>query len=176
MQTDDELLFVNHKRKHSVSISMPPSPLQTPKRVLFSGDTVLNNGTLGPAAVGKSQKAAKFHSQPIPRGSTFEDVVRNVKASQHPSIRRLKDKRFDSFKTWSGKLERQLTLLRGKSLRESGSDENEVQGAGHENNIPVDRYFAALEGPELETLRVCYLFSSYSQEYPTFLFLTHAMH
>lgn len=154
-QSDIELQFVNHQRKHSVSISMPPSPVAvhlTPKRVLFGGETIINTGTLGPAAVGKPKKDAMFHSQPIPRGSTFEDAMRNMNAAHHPS-RRLKDKRYDSFKTWSGKLERQLTLLRGKSPRQTGPDETDVQGAGIENNIPVDRYFAALEGPELETLR-----------------------
>lgn len=162
MQSDIELQFVNHQRKHSVSISMPPSPVAvqlTPKRVLFSGETIINYGN-GPAAVKKSKKDAMFHSQPIPRGSTYEDAMRNMNvnanAAHHPS-RRLKDKRYDSFKTWSGKLERQLTLLRGKSPRQTSSDENEVQGSGIENNISVDRYFAALEGPELETLRVCYL-------------------
>ncbi|TYK05986.1 S-type anion channel SLAH2 [Cucumis melo var. makuwa] len=158
VQSDIELQFVNHQRKHSVSISMPPSPVAvqlTPKRVLFSGETIINYGN-GPAAVKKSKKDAMFHSQPIPRGSTYEDAMRNMNvnanAAHHPS-RRLKDKRYDSFKTWSGKLERQLTLLRGKSPRQTSSDENEVQGSGIENNISVDRYFAALEGPELETLR-----------------------
>nr|ADN33779.1 tellurite resistance protein teha [Cucumis melo subsp. melo] len=137
---------------------MPPSPVAvqlTPKRVLFSGETIINYGN-GPAAVKKSKKDAMFHSQPIPRGSTYEDAMRNMNANanaaHHPS-RRLKDRRYDSFKTWSGKLERQLTLLRGKSPRQTSSDETEVQGSGIENNISVDRYFAALEGPELETLR-----------------------
>ena len=143
---------------------MPPSPVAvqlTPKRVIFSGETVINNGT-GPPAVKKPKKDAMFHSQPIPRGSTYEDAMRNMNvnananAAHHPS-RRLKDKRYDSFKTWSGKLERQLTLLRGKSPRQTSSDETEVHRPGIENNISVDRYFAALEGPELETLRVCYL-------------------
>ncbi|XP_023532526.1 S-type anion channel SLAH2-like [Cucurbita pepo subsp. pepo] len=155
-QSDDELQFINHQRKHSVSISMPPSPvgvhLQPSKRVLFGGEQILNNEALGTAAGAKPQKAAKFHSQPIPRGSTF-DVSRNTNAAHHPSMRRLKDKRFDSFKTWSGKLERQLTLLSGKSARQTRPEEIEVQREGMENNIPVHRYFDALEGPELETLR-----------------------
>lgn len=166
-ESEDEFQFVNHQRKHSVSISMPPSPvgvhLQTPKRVIFSGETILHDGTLVPAVGGKSQNAAIFHSQPIPRGSTFEDAMRNLNAAHHPSMRRLKDKRFDSFKTWSGKLERQLTVLRGKLPRQTRPDESEVQGEGIENNIPVDRYFDALEGPELETLRVyTFLFSRIS--------------
>lgn len=70
-------------------------------------------------------KRGRFHSQPMP-GSD--------------------DKRFDSFKTWSGKLERQLSNLRGKHR------ETEQQPAEFET-LPVHRYFDALEGPELDTLR-----------------------
>lgn len=48
------------------------------------------------------------------------------------------DKRFDSFKTWSGQL---------PNLSESEQIELEI--------LPVHRYLDALEGPELDTLRVC---------------------
>lgn len=68
-----------------------------------------------------------------------------------------RDKRFDSFKTWSGRLERQLSNLRGKP---QDPDHGEGEGSGDHGEpymeaVPaVDRYFDALEGPELETLRV----------------------
>lgn len=66
----------------------------------------------------------------------------------------LTDHRFDSFKTWSGRLERQISNLRGMPREpadlEAGA--SEITKAEH---IPdVDRYFDALEGPELDTLRV----------------------
>lgn len=99
------------ERAHSISISMPPSP------VASIGDHIHDN----PNSV--------FYSQPMSKGG------RN-----HPRI----DRRFDSFKTWSGQLERQLSNLRGIHPHKHSEFEN----------MPVDRYFAALEGPELDTLRV----------------------
>ncbi|PWZ15990.1 S-type anion channel SLAH2 [Zea mays] len=77
-----------------------------------------------------------------------------------------RDRRFDHFKTFSGRLERQLSNLRGvavdiepgpggadstsnKMISEEETDEDDDGG-----EVPTaDRYFAALEGPELETLR-----------------------
>ncbi|KAK9724705.1 hypothetical protein RND81_05G093400 [Saponaria officinalis] len=63
----------------------------------------------------------------------------------------LRDTRFDSFKTWSGKLERQLSHLRGKPT--TPEPERNRLGNDPEGVLPVDRYFDALEGPELDTLR-----------------------
>ncbi|XP_010113219.2 S-type anion channel SLAH3, partial [Morus notabilis] len=71
---------------------------------------------------------------------------------QNPNIRRLIDRRFDSFKTWSGKLEKQITHLRGKTPRQTGPEDVVLQNSEFET-IPVDRYYDALEGPELDTLR-----------------------
>lgn len=65
-----------------------------------------------------------------------------------------RDSRFDSYKTWSGKLERQISNLRGKNVE--GQQESNSRPSAEIENIPVDRYFAALEGPELDTLRVRY--------------------
>ncbi|XP_022973034.1 S-type anion channel SLAH2-like isoform X1 [Cucurbita maxima] len=156
VQSDAEFQLDNHRRKNNVSLSMPPSPVGvqlSPKTVFSTGERIPNNGTSGLAALEKPQKATLFHSQPIPMGSTFEDATRNIKAAPHPSISRLKDRRYDSFKTCSGKLARQLTILRGKSQQQIRPDETEAQEAVIENNLPAERYFAALEGPELETLR-----------------------
>lgn len=78
---------------------------------------------------------AKFHSQPMPKLST--------NPIHH-------DKRFDSFKTWSGKLERQLSNLKPSNVHEQPEPDQQT----HLETIPVHRYFDALEGPELDTLRV----------------------
>ncbi|KAI3815793.1 hypothetical protein L1987_15475 [Smallanthus sonchifolius] len=106
----------------SVSISMPPSPMEVTmhntKRVAFRGEP----------------PTTKFHSQPIP---TFANR----------QVRKLKDERYNSFKTWSDKLERQISTLRGKP-----PGEPQVITPRSEN-LSIDRYFDALEGPELETLR-----------------------
>lgn len=89
--------------------------------------------SMPPSPLGEA-KGAKFHSQPMPKPSAVHPVY---------------DKRFNSFKTWSGKLERQLSNLRGIHLETEPSPPQE-----YFENVPVHRYFDALEGPELDTLRV----------------------
>ncbi|CAN1751372.1 S-type anion channel SLAH3 [Linum perenne] len=173
-----------HQRKYSISISMPSSPVgessKNTKKVLFDETP---DKILGPAgnpqtvSNGPAAQAVKFHSQPMPKGVGAAEHGIHVNSfthhnhhHHHPAIRKLKDKRYDSFKTWSGKLERQISNLRGKPVEEedeSSSPDDSVGGtttgkkADHNNNnnsnnkdaLPVDRYFDALEGPELETLR-----------------------
>ncbi|OIT21247.1 PREDICTED: S-type anion channel SLAH2-like [Nicotiana attenuata] len=156
-----------HERKHSVSISMPPSPLAahslSQKGVVFSDNNEIifsNIDTSNFAATStdagtRHNKKVKFYSQPMPRNTAFPEapaVGKLPSYSDFPSMNtksiKQRDPRFNSFKTWSGKLERQLTNLRGKNLeaqQESNTAERE--------NIPVHRYFDALEGPELDTLR-----------------------
>ncbi|GAV72716.1 C4dic_mal_tran domain-containing protein [Cephalotus follicularis] len=156
---NEEPQLINHLRKHSVSISMPSSPMkvdmESTKRVVFS-DSVETMSVFGildssfSSTHGSEQQ--KFHSQPIPKGSKFAEAVNGENlAAYHPSIKRLRDNRFDSFKTWSGKLERQISNLRGRPW-ETASENNGAQNAKNEA-LHVDRYFDALEGPELETLR-----------------------
>lgn len=159
----DESQPINHQRKHSVSISMPTSPVgdrsKNTKKVLFkdNGELVFVNGTPDSSAASNTasthSKQLKFHSQPMPKGCAFEEAVNIPHFPNHPTIKRLKDKRYDSFKTWSGKLERQLTHLRGKPTEDSRADSTGQKP--EKEALPVDRYFDALEGPELETLRVC---------------------
>ncbi|KAG8476713.1 hypothetical protein CXB51_030106 [Gossypium anomalum] len=88
-------------------------------------------------------KAVMFLSRPMSKGSSIGEADNDSQ--------RFKDKNFDSFKTWSGKLERQITSLSGRS-RKFDSEEESTQNPENEP-LPVDRYFDALEGPELETLR-----------------------
>ncbi|KAL0299617.1 UNVERIFIED_CONTAM: S-type anion channel SLAH3 [Sesamum radiatum] len=150
------------QRTHSVSISMPPSPvaahLQNTNRVLFRDEeTVLGNDNPNSAAtVSLQTKQAKFYSQPMPNGCALNEAITSGTFSnlpvRNPRIDKLKDKRFDSFKTWSGGLERQLSNLRGKH-REESEQEPQPQHRAEFENLPVDRYFDALEGPELDTLR-----------------------
>nr|XP_027124916.1 S-type anion channel SLAH3-like isoform X3 [Coffea arabica] len=157
------------QRLHSVSISMPSTPAgnhsSNAKKVLFndSNEIIFSNDVSNSAAStnygGAAElKTTKFHSQPMPTGSTSDEVVANGKFPSHPegplrnpAINGLKDKRFDTFKTWSGKLERQISNLRGKN-REDTHDSNPQENIEVES-LPVDRYFDALQGPELDTLR-----------------------
>lgn len=133
---------------HSVSISMPHSPteahLQNTNRGFFKS---------GVADSGKesSNSAAKYYSQPMPKGSVTIENSSDLPV-RNPRMDKLKDKRFDSFKTWSGRLERQLSNLRGIHI-EVGEDEPAIQPHTDFQSLRADRYFDALEGPELDTLR-----------------------
>lgn len=158
----------NHtsKRLQSVSVSVPSSPIRfhfwSPRRVLFSDIDGMDSMEAVPKpyispepAITKQSKPARFLSQPIPPGSTYvEEVdvgnIDNISAG-NPSFDRLRDKRFDSFKTWSGRLERQLSHFRGRQ-REPEPEATVSENAEVET-LPADRYFDALEGPELDTLR-----------------------
>ncbi|KAK9914368.1 hypothetical protein M0R45_038151 [Rubus argutus] len=155
-----------HQRVHSVSISMPSSPMEVHlekiKGVLFSPETIFNNeipdSSSAPTKSANSSKLpeAKFHSQPLPKSSAFEDqAIHTGRFPYNPSLKRLRDNRYDNFKTWSGKLERQITLLRGKTPRKSDQPENTFEQSTEQvvDPLPADRYFDALEGPELDTLR-----------------------
>ena len=107
---------------------------------------------------------ARYHSQPALTIRTEEPPplqrVRTVSRSDS-----MRDRRFDQFKTFSGRLERQLSNLRGVAVdiepaaavsnsHKKMISEEELADTDDDGEIPTaDRYFAALEGPELETLR-----------------------
>ncbi|KAK2420549.1 hypothetical protein P8452_50707 [Trifolium repens] len=163
----DEPLVMNHQRKPSLSLSMPLSSeqiqLQTmnnDKKVFFSGETVIikDSVPLEKTDSSKPPKHPKCYSQPMPKGFVYPvpEAAQTQKFSQHnqPGIKMFRDKRFDSFKTWSGGLERQLSILRGKEPIGNAQDGNTTSRTRSiDRPLPVDRYFDALEGPELETLR-----------------------
>lgn len=163
----DEPLVMNHQRKPSLSLSMPLSSeqiqLQTmnnDKKVFFSGETVIikDSVPLEKTDSSKPPKHPKCYSQPMPKGFVYPvpQAAQTQKSIHHnqPGIKMFRDKRFDSFKTWSGGLERQLSILRGKEPIGNAQDGNTTSRTRSiDRPLPVDRYFDALEGPELETLR-----------------------
>lgn len=163
----DEPLVMNHQRKPSLSLSMPLSSeqiqLQTmnnDKKVFFSGETVIikDSVPLEKTDSSKPPKHPKCYSQPMPKGFVYPvpEAAQTQKSIHHnqPGIKMFRDKRFDSFKTWSGGLERQLSILRGKEPIGNAQDGNTTSRTRSiDRPLPVDRYFDALEGPELETLR-----------------------
>lgn len=139
-------------RIRAVSISMPPSP----KKVVFTDDTkdTPDSAFRSKAADSNGNKKTRFYSQPMPTGTTAASgAPASGELPRNPRISKLKDKRYDSFKTFSGRLERQLSNLRGNKNQET--EQESISQASHELeiNIPVDRYFDALEGPELDKLR-----------------------
>ncbi|KAL5670804.1 hypothetical protein ACJX0J_015110, partial [Zea mays] len=125
-------------------------------------------GRSAPAAMALEQPGkVVFRSQPIIPGAPPEgdgaarghdDFGRSAPAAK--TRRDSRDTSYDSFKTWSGKLEKQIaTHLLGSSLQqqpEHGEEPEEDDAASDRRNssMPkVQRFFAALEGPELDKLR-----------------------
>ncbi|MED6150074.1 hypothetical protein PIB30_068706 [Stylosanthes scabra] len=164
----DEAVVINHQRKQSVSISMPLTceellPHETTNRAFLSGEVGRDGVPVFTTdADSKSPQPSKCYSQPMPKAyvhPTTDSSPHGAETPNNPGIRAFRDKRFDSFKTWSGTLERQISMLRGKSPRHTiEEEENNIDNSNNnvrntERPVPVDRYFDALEGPELETLR-----------------------
>ncbi|KAK3161324.1 hypothetical protein QOZ80_1BG0075690 [Eleusine coracana subsp. coracana] len=96
-------------------------------------------------------RQTRFHSQPILHPAA-------ISTNKNEEARRcdIRDKRFDPFKTFSGRLERQLSNLRGRPQEPSDggvSPESKISEEETDQAPAADRYFDALEGPELDTLR-----------------------
>ncbi|XP_062181335.1 S-type anion channel SLAH2-like [Phragmites australis] len=154
---------------YSVAFSVPASPsgihlaqLGACASIRSDGDAVrvtpsteVKLDAHHPGAEPELLKQARYHSQPTLTIRTEEPPLQRQRTVSRSDSTR--DRRFDHFKTFSGRLERQLSNLRGMAnepteiepadskISEEESDDDEVPTA--------DRYFAALEGPELETLR-----------------------
>jgi len=149
-----------------MSVSMPLCYKETQlqslnnnnKNVSFSGENVIIKDDF-PSGIAMSEppRQPKFKSQPMPKGFVYQQDGSQTQKANHkhnqPGIKMFRDKRFDSFKTWSGGLERQLSILRGKEPISNAQDGNNTTRS-FDRALPVDRYFDALEGPELETLKV----------------------
>ncbi|KAI9071656.1 hypothetical protein K1719_046375 [Acacia pycnantha] len=79
-----------------------------------------------------------------------------VNSGQNPPIGgamvKGRSNRFDSFKTFSGRFESQISVFHGKSYKQ-GDVQQENSSNNTDRPTTVDRYYDALEGPELETLR-----------------------
>jgi tellurite resistance protein TehA-like permease len=101
-----------------------------------------------------AQGKVVFRSQPMPAGRSGSRAARGGGGMWAAMTR---DRRYDSFKTFSGKLERQLTHhLAGAPEcpeEEDGGDDDAIDGHRAASLPKVDRFFAALEGPELDKLR-----------------------
>lgn len=139
----------------TISISMPPTP--SSKGVGFN-EIYSQTSTPRGTTTTQNKRISSYSQASTPRGTAFPESPKLPRSNTN----KLKDARFDSFKTWSGRLERQLSLLRGKEQEPASQPSPRIE------IIPVDRYFDALEGPELDTLRV-YLLSLVTLVHPTYL-------
>lgn len=135
----------------SVSINVPDSRSGLhPGRMPRTRDA----GAAPPSETPLSEvQQPQLHSQP-------SWVLRSggeVPAMPRSDSTRERDRRFDQFKTFSGRLERQLSTLRGVPQDPPAPhvDDGSSSTNSDDDDVPTaDRYFAALEGPELDTLRV----------------------
>ncbi|KAK7380423.1 hypothetical protein VNO78_32933 [Psophocarpus tetragonolobus] len=148
----DESVVISHERKLSFSLSMPlcaedvqfePLDTHTDGIPISSSQPVI--------CISSHPPPSKCYSQPMPAGHEHHQADHGVKHN-HPCVNAFKDKAFDSFKTWSGTVERKLSNLRRKQCRETSQDGNN-NPRRIARSLPVHRYFDALEGPELESLR-----------------------
>ncbi|KAM3300552.1 hypothetical protein ACQJBY_041528 [Aegilops geniculata] len=154
----------------SVSFSVPGSPSGLHLAQLGMAPFVRgNDADVGAARVPPSEskvelvhytavpqllKQARHHSQPslvVRGGGEVPTVLRSDSTRE-------RDRRFDHFKTFSGRLERQLSSLRGVpqdiDVEQGAASKISEEDTDEDDEVPTaDRYFAALEGPELETLR-----------------------
>ncbi|KAL8210885.1 hypothetical protein R6Q57_005322 [Mikania cordata] len=138
-----------------VSISIPLS--SDDKRVLFKDNIKVKPLRNDGPARNPKHGDSKVYSHPSVTGCEIDEIgpekkpdcltipVKNMRVDEM-------DNRYNSFKTWSGRLERQLSILRGKSFPCDDPEINFPQNIQRET-LSTDRYFDALEGPELETLR-----------------------
>ncbi|KAL6614884.1 hypothetical protein ACP70R_037154 [Stipagrostis hirtigluma subsp. patula] len=150
---------------YSISLSMPASPSGFHLSQFRTSAARRDEARVAPAAVagldvhpGQQVEAAhsasllkqtRFHSQPILLAS-----AKNIDEPRRCDSTR--DKRFDPFKTFSGRLERQLSNLRGRPqdpADAAASPESKISEEETDQVPGADRYFDALEGPELDTLR-----------------------
>ncbi|KAK3139669.1 hypothetical protein QOZ80_5AG0387460 [Eleusine coracana subsp. coracana] len=161
-----------------VSMSMPASPgsfgVPTPPSLTTDSADLRRQAMANSAARGGPHRLAAqdkgsnsvrfappereemmFRSQPIPRPPPAR--VRS-RAHRVAAMMNWPDHRYDSFKTWSGKLERQIThLAGGPEFPDNDIDHEDDFTASHRTtttSVPeVDRFYAALEGPELDQLK-----------------------
>ncbi|XBI18187.1 hypothetical protein VPH35_060038 [Triticum aestivum] len=140
---------------YSLSISMPASPSGLHFSQFRAASVRRNEARAAVAPSDTKQVEAqsprllqqtRFHSQPILHASQINDGTRRADSTR--------DKRFDPFKTFSGRLERQLSNLRGRPLDPMDLGSHHSKISEETDQVPgTDRYFDALEGPELDTLR-----------------------
>ncbi|KAL6842757.1 hypothetical protein ACP4OV_027601 [Aristida adscensionis] len=137
---------------YSISLSMPASPSGFHLSQFRVPAARRGEARVAPAVHPPEEHPAslrrqtRFHSQPILFPS---------KNDEPPRCDSRRDKRFDHFKTFSGRLERQLSNLRGRPQEpvDAMSPESKISEEETDQVPAADRYFDALEGPELDTLR-----------------------
>jgi len=89
----------------------------------------------------------------MPNGSLHSEPASGVNFNNQESVISLNNKRIDFFKTWSSKLGGHISVMSGKVHTESAEDDNSLCNTN--KPLPVDLFFKTLEGPQLQTPKVC---------------------
>ncbi|OEL22496.1 S-type anion channel SLAH3 [Dichanthelium oligosanthes] len=168
-----------------VSISLPASPTgfgasrtteaELQRHAVTDAPPRMMVPPRAPVAMGLVQPdKVVFRSQPIhaapPEAKAAQGHGDPSRSAPHAArAKASRDKSYDSFKTWSGKLEKQIAthLLGSRPAPQQQQDEEEPEEDDaatttrrNSSSVPeVQRFFAALEGPELDKLRVLLLTS-----------------
>jgi len=168
-QFDSPFLPQGFRTAQPVSISLPSSPtafsMQLPAHAAevhelhrLSKASAAHEAEHPPPQQHTRPPKVMFRSQPIPGGVPTHMAARTNSRGGRAMNR---DRRYDSFKTFSGKLERQLTHLAGGGVPANTPEEEEVDdpedAISSERTASVapnvGRFFDALEGPELDKLK-----------------------
>ncbi|CAN6328882.1 unnamed protein product [Urochloa humidicola] len=143
-------------RRHAMANNATARGGGGPHRLATMQDTGSNSVRFTPP----DREAMMFRSQPIPGPAPARHASRAAGRARGRATPMNWDRRYDSFKTWSGKLERQITHLAGGPdgfEDEGGEDASDVISGSHRTSatsVPeVERFYAALEGPELDQLK-----------------------
>ncbi|GAB2255698.1 hypothetical protein Droror1_Dr00009476 [Drosera rotundifolia] len=142
-------------RVHSAPIS-----IQSTKTVLgdhsrsWYGDEILN---ASPASEPVTTRPSVSYPQPIVKGMPYIEASSSMNYSPYrdtplmiPKSNSLRDTRFNSFRTRASIIGRQFSSIWGERV---DPEPTEPRNVAVNAAVAVDRYFDALEGPELDTLR-----------------------
>ncbi|XP_044984582.1 S-type anion channel SLAH2-like [Hordeum vulgare subsp. vulgare] len=147
----------------SVSFSMPGSPsglhlAQARHRMLPSAHASIAEVHATPVLPSESEAEGRHPVVPqLLKHPQASVVIESAGEGPRSNSTRELDRQFDQFRTFSGRLNRQISNLRGLPQDPTGTDVE--HGAvskllEEDTDVPTaDRYFAALEGPEFDTLR-----------------------
>ncbi|ERN04571.1 S-type anion channel SLAH2 [Amborella trichopoda] len=165
--------FMTSHRSDLVSVSMPASPsglylMKKAKGVLSNEKVIGKTSNPRPdhdhnkntaAATTEQPRNVKFYSHPILPSCVYDEAIAKgtvpelFKQVPNTKSRDTKPKytSFKSFKTWYGKLDKQMSLEGGPQPKgEPNLDSSENVNI---EAMPVHRYFDALKGPDLDMLR-----------------------
>ncbi|XP_020589305.1 S-type anion channel SLAH3-like [Phalaenopsis equestris] len=136
-------------RSKSFTAYLPTQDVYQSRKVVFDDKAMTDAGTNGHENIQQNGNWKKMKPNFSQRLYLSNSSVKGF--SKLPRHHSYNVKRYDTFKTWSGKLERRFSNLHGKPIEPD--DANNLNDTEPESLPALDRYLDALEGPELDTLK-----------------------